>query len=108
MRKGPQRKESVSAVGPMIAQVSTIDLAIWAGLIAGKLILCLCVLKRGMPRRLPWFSTYVFGSALKSLLLAGLGFWGSYASYYYAFTVTGILESALALFTLAEFAVQVF
>lgn len=88
--------------------MSTIDLAIWLALIAGKVILCLCILKRGMLRRLPWFSAYVFGFTIKSLLLVVAASFLSYNIYYYAFTVTGILESGLALFTLAEFAVQVF
>lgn len=87
--------------------ISSLELAIWIALVVGKVILCVCILKRGMLKRLPWFSAYVFGFTLESVLLFAVGRYGSYAIYYYTFTVTGILESGLALFTLAEFTVQV-
>jgi len=83
------------------------DLAMWVALIVGKICLCLCILKKHFFGRLPWFSAYVFGSTLKSSLLFGIAFLGSYASYYYTFYVTGHLESALAFVTLIECGRQV-
>lgn len=87
--------------------LSTADLAIWIALIAGKVILCLCILKRQLLRRLPWFSAYVFVSTFKSFVLLALTFFASYTAYYYAFYVTGYMVSALAFFTLIEFGRQV-
>lgn len=83
------------------------DLAIWLIEIAGTLVLSSCVLKKGVTRRLPWFSAYVFGLTGKHLLLLALTFWSSYSAYYTAFYATGYIVSALAFFTLIECGSQV-
>jgi hypothetical protein len=88
--------------------VSTTDLAIWFALIAGQGILCAAIVKRGLLRRLPLFSIYVFGATAETLILIAIAFLGSYETYYWAFYVTGHLVSVLALLTLFEFGRQVF
>jgi hypothetical protein len=87
--------------------LSSADMAIWLALIASKLILCLCILKSQLFRRLPFFSTYVFAFTVKSLLLFAIASWGSYSAYYYAFYIAGYVESALAFVTLIECARRV-
>jgi hypothetical protein len=87
--------------------LSITDLAMWIALIAGKLVLCLCILKKRFFSRLPWFSTLVFASGGRSLLLLALAFWSSYPAYYYAFYVGSYIESALIFLTLLECGRQV-
>ena len=43
--------------------LSSADLAMWIALIAGKVVLCLCILKKRFFSRLPWFSTLIFASS---------------------------------------------
>lgn len=92
-------------------QLSTVDLAIWLALITGKVFLCVCLLKKNdrknVLERLPIFSAYILVTALKSLGLFILGFWGSYALYYHFFYWAGHAESALAFIVLVEFGRQV-
>ncbi|MGC2697405.1 MAG: hypothetical protein WA738_16585 [Candidatus Angelobacter sp.] len=87
--------------------ISTADLAIWIALIVSQVALCLCIFKRHLFRRLPWFSGYVFASAAESVLLFAVAFFASYAAYYHVFYVTGRLLSAAAFLTLIEFGRQV-
>jgi hypothetical protein len=87
--------------------LSSTDLAMWIALIAGEVILCLCVLKRHLVQRLPWFSTYVFALTAENLLLIAIAFKASYSLYYYVFYVTEHLVTALAFITLIEFGRQV-
>jgi hypothetical protein len=82
--------------------VSKLDLAIWIILIAGRLFLCLCILKKGLFRRMPWFSIYVLASTIESVLLLSITFLFSYTIYYYAFYTTSHLVSLLAFFVLIE------
>jgi hypothetical protein len=91
----------------MKSHLSIFDLTMWIALIAGKLVLCLCILRKHLFRRLPSFSVYVLTSSMKSLLLFGIAFAGSYTTYYYAFFVTGHIESILAFLTLLECGRQV-
>lgn len=93
--------------GHMKNYLSATDLAMWIALIVGKLFLCLCILKKRFFNRLPWFSALIFASSVKSLLLLILAFWGRYATYYYAFYITGYIESALVFLTLIECGRQV-
>src|SRR5262249_17302620 len=79
----------------------------WIALIAGKVVLCLCILKKRFFSRLPWFSALTFFSTVKSLLLYTLAFWASYAAYYYTFYISGYIESALIFLTLIECGRQV-
>ena len=87
--------------------LSSVDLAMWIALIAGKLVLCLCILKKRFFSRLPWFSALIFFSTIKSLLLYALAFWASYAAYYYSFYISGYVEAALIFLTLIECGRQV-
>jgi len=87
--------------------LSSPDLAMWLVLIAGKGVLCLCILKKRFFSRLPWFSAYIFVYTIKSLVLLALAFLSSYKAYYCAFYVGGYIESALAFFTLIECGRQV-
>jgi hypothetical protein len=87
--------------------LSTIDLAMWIAIIVGKLFLCLCILKKRFYSRLPWFSALIFAYSVKSLLLLALAYWARYATYYYAFYISGYIESALVFFTLIECGRQV-
>ena len=87
--------------------LSSADLAMWIALIAGKLVLCLCILKKHFFSRLPWFSALIFASSIKSLLLLALAFWASYSAYYYAFYISSYIESALMFLTLIECGRQV-
>jgi hypothetical protein len=87
--------------------LSRTDLAIWMVMIAGKVVLCLCILKKNLVRRLPWVSVYVFVSTIGSLLLLALTFLASYATYYYSFYAISFVESLVAFLTLLEFWRQV-
>jgi hypothetical protein len=87
--------------------LSSTDLAMWIALIAGKVVLCLCILKKRFFSRLPWFSALIFASSAKSLLLLAIAFWASYAAYYHTFYISGYIESALVFFTLIECGRQV-
>lgn len=87
--------------------ISTADVAIWIALIASQVILCLCGFKKRLFRRLPWFSLYILVSTVESLSLFTVAFFGSYATYYHLFYVTGRLVSATAFLTLIEFGRQV-
>jgi hypothetical protein len=82
--------------------ISSADLAIWIVLIAGKAALCAIIFKKQFFQRMRWFSTYVFVSTVRSLLLFAFTFWASYATYYYFYYAAGYLISALAFFTLIE------
>jgi hypothetical protein len=87
--------------------LSNADLAIWIALIAGEVILCLCIFKKNLFRKLPWFSLYIFASAAENVLFLILAFLASYTTYYYAFHVASDIKSALAFLTLVEFARRV-
>ena len=76
-------------------------------MIAGKVVLCLCILKKNLVRRLPWVSAYVFVTTTGSLLLLALTFLANYATYYYAFYAISFAESVVAFLTLLEFWRQV-
>src|SRR6476646_10455069 len=88
--------------GPMKNFFSSTNLAIWLVMIAGKVVLCLCILKKNLVRRLPWVSAYVFASTIKSLFLLVLTFLASYTVYYYSFFATSFVLSAIAFLTLLE------
>lgn len=87
--------------------LSTTDLAMWIVLIASKVVLCLCILKKRFLSRLPWFSALIFASSVKSLMLLAIAFWASYSTYYYVFYIGGYIESALVFLTLIECGRQV-
>ena len=87
--------------------LSTVDLAMWVVLIASKLVLCLCILKKRFFSRLLWFSALVFASSVKSLLLLALAFFASYPAYYSTFYIGSYVESALVFLTLIECGWQV-
>jgi hypothetical protein len=82
--------------------LSRLDVAIWLILIACKVFLCLCALRKHVFRRVPWFYTYIFTSAIKSIFLFITAMWASYTAYYYCFYVSGYIETVLALCTLIE------
>jgi hypothetical protein len=82
--------------------ISSIDLAIWIVLIAGRLVLCLCILKTRLFKKLPVFSGYILASTIESILLLVIAFSADYATYYSVFYVTGHIVSALAFWTLLE------
>jgi hypothetical protein len=87
--------------------LSITDLAMWVILIVVKAVLCLCILRKRILSRLPWFSTLIFASSVKSLLLLSIAFWANYSTYYYIFYVGGYIESALVFLTLIECGRQV-
>jgi hypothetical protein len=87
--------------------LSSMNLALWIALFAGQVVLCLCIVRKRFHRRLYWFSMFAFFFTAKDIALLILAFWGSYASYYYAFYVGGYIESALAFATLLECGRQV-
>jgi uncharacterized membrane protein YwzB len=87
--------------------LSITDLALWIFLIAGKVMLCLCILKKHFFNRLPWFSALIFAYSIKSFLLLAIAFWASYSTYYYVFYIGGYIESALVFLTLIECGRQV-
>jgi len=76
-------------------------------MIVGKVVLCLCILKKNLVRRLPWVSAYVFVSTTGSLLLLALTFLASYTAYYYSFFAVSFAQSFAAFLTLLEFWRQV-
>src|SRR5262245_27830227 len=83
------------------------DLAMWLVLIAGKVVLCLCILKNRVFSRLPWFSALIFASSTRSLILLALAFLSSYKAYYYAFYIGSYVEAGLAFATVIECGRQV-
>jgi hypothetical protein len=83
--------------------LSRTDLVIWMIMIACKVVLCLCIFKKNLVRRLPWVSAYVFVSTTGSLLLLAITFLASYAAYYYSFYAISFVESLVAFLTLLEF-----
>jgi len=87
--------------------LSSTNLAIWLVMIAGKVVLCLCILKKNLLRRLPWVSGYVFVTTIGSLLLLALTFLASYTAYYYSFFAVSFAQSFAAFLTLLEFWRQV-
>jgi hypothetical protein len=87
--------------------LKTVDLAMWIALIAGKLVLCLCILKKRFFGRLPVFSVLAFFSTAKSLGLFVIAFWASYEAYYNIFYIGGYLGSALVFLTIIECGRQV-
>jgi len=91
----------------MKAFLSNTNLAIWLVMIACKVGLCLCILKKNLLRRLPWVSGYVFVTTIGSLLLLALTFLASYAVYYYSFFAVSFVQSFAAFLTLLEFWRQV-
>jgi hypothetical protein len=91
----------------MKTYLSSADLAMWIILIVSKLVLCLCILKKHFFGRLALFSVLVFFSSAKSLGLWALAYWAGYAVYYYAFYISGYVETALVFLTLIECGRQV-
>src|SRR5215467_13392670 len=87
--------------------LSSPDLAMWLVLIAGKVVLCLCILKKRFFSRLPWFSALIFASSTRSLVLLALAFLSSYKAYYYAFYIGSYVEAVLAFVTVIECGRQV-
>jgi hypothetical protein len=87
--------------------LSSADLAIWIILIVSRGVLCYCILKRRLLRRLPLFSSYIFASTIESLILLAVAFLANYAVYYYVFYVTTHLISVMAFLTLLECARRV-
>jgi hypothetical protein len=82
--------------------LGSVDLAIWLALIAGKIVLCLCIFKKRLYQRMPWFSSYVVTSTANSLLLLSAAFLTSYMVYYYIFYVAGHIVSLTAFLALIE------
>ena len=82
--------------------INTADLAIWIVLIACRVTLCLCIIKKHLYARLPWFSVYVLASTIESVLLLAIAFFARYATYYSVFYVTSHTVSVLAFLTLLE------
>jgi hypothetical protein len=82
--------------------VSIADLAIWLVLIAGRLILCFCIWKKGLSSTMPSFSLYAFASTGESILLLAIAFFFSYQVYYYVFYISSHVISAIAFLTLIE------
>jgi len=87
--------------------LSPVDLAMWIMLIAGQVILCLCILKKRFFNRLRWFSVFVLVSTAGDLMLLAIAFWFSYRAYYYAFYISSGIDSTLAFLTLIECGRQV-
>jgi hypothetical protein len=87
--------------------LSPADLAMWIALIAGQVVLCLCILKRRFFNRLRWFSVFMLVTTVEDLLLLSIAFWFSYPAYYYAFYISSGIDSALAFLTLIECGRQV-
>lgn len=87
--------------------LSGTDLAIWMALIVSEVILCLCIFKKSVARKLPWFASYIFASTAINFLFLALAFLASYATYYRVFHVVNPIRSALAFLTLVEFARRV-
>lgn len=83
--------------------LTTLDMAIWVGLIAAQIVLAFTVLKRHLFRRLPCFSLYVLISVLESIVLLVIAFRASYATYYDAFYIAGHFVAAIGFVTLIEF-----
>ncbi len=92
---------------PVKNYLNPADLAMWIVLIAGEVVLCLCMLKKRFFNRLRWFSVFVFASTAGDLMLLAIAFWFSYRAYYYAFYTNGCIYSILAFLTLLECGQQV-
>ena len=86
----------------MKSYISSVDLAIWIALIAGRLVLCLCILRTRLFKKLPVFSGYILASTFETISLLVIAFTADYATYYSVFYVTGHIVSALAFWTLIE------
>jgi hypothetical protein len=82
--------------------ISNIDLAIWIVLIACRVVLCLCIMKKRLFKKLPWFSLYSFAAAFECVLLLIIAYSANYKAYYYIFYVTSHSVSVLAFLTLIE------
>lgn len=82
--------------------VGKLDLAIWLVLIAGRLFLCLSIFRKGLHRKMPWFSLYAVSSTAESIVLLGIAFFFSYSVYYYVFYITSHLVSLAAFLTMIE------
>jgi len=82
--------------------LGNVDLAIWLALIAGKIVLCLCIFKKRLYQRMPCFSFYAITSTANSLLLLFAAFLTNYTVYYYIFYVAGHIVSLAAFLTLIE------
>jgi hypothetical protein len=82
--------------------ISNADLAIWIVLVAGRVVLCLCIMKKRLFSKLPWFSLYSLSAAIESVLLLAIAYSASYEVYYYFFYVTSHAVSLLAFLTLIE------
>ena len=94
--------------GPMKSYLSIPDLAMWIVLIAGKVMLCLCILKKHFFGRLPIFSALIFFLQRSEL--------GTFCSRVLgqlcrllprSFYISGHIESALIFLTLVECGRQV-
>ena len=79
----------------------------WIALIAGQVVLCLCILKKRFFNRLRWFSVFILVSTAGDLMLLAIAFWFSYPAYYYAFYISSGIDSTLAFLTLIECGRQV-
>src|SRR6476619_1473198 len=84
-----------------------VNLAMWIILIAGKVVLCVCIVKKRFFGMLPLYSTLTFVATVKSFGLFIIAFRASYASYYYTYYISGYIESALVFLTLIECGRQV-
>jgi hypothetical protein len=82
--------------------LGSVDLAIWLALIAGKIVLCLCIFKKRLYQRMPWFSFYAVTSTVNSSLLLSAAFLTSYTVYYDIFYVAGHIVSLTAFLALIE------
>ena len=82
--------------------ISSADLAIWLVLIAGRVVLCLCIMRKRLFSKLPWFSLYSFAAAFECVLLLVIAYSARYEVYYYVFYVTSHSISVLAFLTLIE------
>src|SRR6476646_3114302 len=87
--------------------IGSADLAIWIVMIAGRLVLCLCLLKKHLFKKLPVFSIYILASTVESILLFVIAFLADYATYYSVFYLTSHVVSTLAFLTLIECARRV-
>lgn len=87
--------------------LSNLDLAIWLIFAIAEVFLCVCIVRKKIISRLPWFSAYIFAAAGETFLQMALFRWASYAVYYYSFYVTGFVIATLAMLTLVTCGLQV-
>lgn len=92
---------------PMTASSNITDVALCLALIGTEVLLCLCILKKHLFARLPWFSSYIFAACVQDLVQLAVSSWGSYTVYYYTFYATEYTVAALGLCTLVECGRQV-